>query len=141
MADLLPTSVDGSNAIYADVNPRFGSNRYSELIYDEVAVTQSIINLLTCPIGDRGRIGNCTYGTAHFATLHEPMVPMTAMTLKAQVIQSLQKWEPRIQVLNDQTSCTVDFSLPGYKLVIAYLVLISNRITKTTVYLPVAGQS
>lgn len=140
MADqLIPTSVEGANAVYVDVNPRLGSNRYGELVYDEVAVTQSIINLLSCPIGDRGRLFNVEYGSAHYSMLHEPMVPVTAMTLRAQIIQSLEKWEPRIQILYDQTTVDVDYTIPGYKLTVAYKVKVANRFGRAVINLPVGG--
>lgn len=135
---LIPRSINRNDTIYVDVNPRVGSNKYPELLYDEVAVIQgSLINLLQCPIGNRGPIFNPEYGAAHFTTLQEPLVPITAMTLRAQVIQTVERWEPRISLILDQTSVTIDYNVPGYRLNLAFTVKVSKRVGRLVYNMPV----
>lgn len=135
---LIPRISDRTNAVFIDVNPRLGANNYAELIYDEVAIIQgSILNLLQCPVGERGALFQPEYGTPYFSSLHEPMAPVTAMQLRAQVIQSLERWEPRIDLIHSQTTAQVDYSMPGYILTIAFVLKVSRRVGRTIVNLPV----
>lgn len=135
---LIPRALDNTNAVFVDVNPRLGSNSYAELIYDEVAVVQgSILNLLQCPVGDRGMLFQPEYGTPYFSSLQDPLDVVTAMQLRAQVIQSLERWEPRIDLVHSQTTAQIDYSLPGYVLTVSFVLKVSRRPGRTIVNLPV----
>jgi phage baseplate assembly protein W len=136
---LLAATYSNQNVVYSDLNPRIGINRHSELIYDEVAVIESLRNLLQCPVGDRGRIFSPEYGAAHFATLQEPLLPISSATLRAQIIQCIERWEPRVQLIYEQTAALINDDLPGYSVVISFVLRVTQRSTKTIIDIPVIG--
>lgn len=137
---LLPPVFERSDFTFVDVNPRIGENIHGELIYDEIAIIQgSIINLLSCPVGSRGRTFRPTYGSAHYNTLQEPIGPATASVLKAQIVQTLNRWEPRIILMQEKSSVVPDYTLPGYIVTIAFVMKISRRTGAVVIDLPTNG--
>jgi phage baseplate assembly protein W len=125
--NLLPFKLQRQQATFIDLNPQIGQNQYGELLIDEVAIIKgSLENLLRCPIGDRSRIFQPEYGTMVYDILQEPLDEITAFRLRAVLIQGLQRWEPRVEIQQNGTVVTTDYSIPGYVVRIAATMKITN---------------
>lgn len=115
-------------AVWIDANTYYTLDGSGDLLPDEYAVRNSLANLLNCPIGARGPIFNPTYGTLWTQFLQEPIDDVTANKMNLSTIQAIQTWEPRISIDTSSTFILPDYSLPGYRVQIAFtLNLRSNR--------------
>lgn len=105
------------DSIYLDVNTNYGINTDAELVADIQALNNSLYNLLTCPIGTR--VHKRDYGSNIPWFLQEPCDAITANKIKQSLLQSIRRWEPRVQLdfrntvvnpLSDGTGFAVEFS-------------------------------
>lgn len=87
----------------------------------------SLVNLLNCPIGARGPIFEPTYGTLLYQFLQEPIDDITATAIRINLIQAIDRWEPRIDLIHSLTKVVKDFNIPGYKIVIGYVVKLTGK--------------
>lgn len=125
---------------YIDVNPDPTGNGYGDLLYGEAAVVVgSIRNMFACPIGDRGRIFQPTYGTWLYQLLQEPLDAITAHKIEIALIQSIQNWEPRIEILAGLTSVNEDYQLPGYLIVVGFRMVGMDNTTQASFAVPQGG--
>lgn len=104
---------------FVDVNPSSRSLK-GLLLYDKDAVVASLRNLFRCPIGNRGRIFQPEYGSGLYELLQEPVDPTTAATVRANLIDAIRKWEPRIDTQN--INVQPNYRLPGYEVSVLYRV-------------------
>ena len=126
---------------YLDVNPN-PDNTYGDLLEDKNAIiVGSLANLLKCPEGDRGRIFRPDYYSRLYDLLQEPMGESTSTILRLSLIQSIEKWEPRIELIPGQTGVVPDYSLPGYQVVVAFRFLNSSQVNKANFAVHVGGGS
>ena len=127
-------------ATFVDLNPRPSTTHYGEFLLDETAIIiGSLHNLLRCPIGDRGRIHEPQYGTMLYSLLQEPMGPITASKIRAACIQAIERWEPRAEILADQTAVIPDRSMPGYLVQVGLRLKVTKKSVRFDVGLPVSG--
>ncbi len=137
----LPLKLQRDLATFLDLNPRMGKNHYPELIIDELAIIEgSIANLILCYVGDRGRIFQPEYGTHAFSIIGEPLDDITAYKLRALLIQGIQKWEPRIETLQEGTFIEPDASIPGYQITLNFVMQVTRRQGTVQYTLPVSGR-
>lgn len=115
----------GKKPVYVDINQSFTINSYPELLNDEDAVRGSIYNILTTPIGTRAWVPE--YGSRLYQFVHEPIDQVTAVQLEVLLIQSLEKWEPRIQIIRDRTKVTP--MSDGFNVALTYYIMPSQRIS------------
>lgn len=108
-----------TGAVYVDVNSHFTLNTLPDLVPDKLALENSLFNLFNCPIGARGRTFQPEYGSLWYEYLQEPIDAQTGQMMWVSMIQSIIRWEPRIELAYKATTITPDFSLPGYNVVIA----------------------
>jgi len=97
---------------YIDVNTLIGSDRRPELVSDYDAVSNSIRNLLRCPIGTRLFLND--YGSSMMSYIHEPVDEETAFKIEISALQEIERWEPRVEVIRSQTRVTVLPTKDGY---------------------------
>jgi phage baseplate assembly protein W len=107
-------SLDG--ATWVDVNSEFLVNTYPDLMPDDYAIANSLMNLLRCPIGARGQIFQPTYGSLFLQWLHEPIDAFTAAMMWNTMVAVIPKWEPRISLITDECSIVpvTNSAQPGY---------------------------
>lgn len=115
---------------YIDVNPN-PDNTYGDLVYDDAAIiVASLSNLFRCWPGNRGRIFQPAYFSRLYDILQEPVDQITADTLRLSIIQSIDKWEPRVRVISGRTGVVPDYTLPGYHIVVAFRILATSKSTE-----------
>ena len=126
MATVTNFQLSLNGATWVDVNSNFTVNSLPDRVPDGLAVENSIYNILNCPIGSRGRIFQPTYGSIWWPFLQEPINNFTSTKIQMATIDALITWEPRIQIDTSNSSVTPDYTLPGYNIVIAFIVLLTS---------------
>ena len=125
---------------YIDLNPNPTGNTYGDLLRDEKAViVGSLSNLFRCPKGDRGRTYRPDYGSRFYELLQEPVDAITATAIRMTLVQTVERWEPRIRIDNANTGVVVDYDLPGYQLVIAFRFVGSDELHRASFALRSGG--
>lgn len=81
---------------YTDVNPRYGSSRYAELVFDVQAINSSIENIFGISRGEYWWFP--TFGSNLLQYVHEPLDESTAQDIYFEILDALENWEPRIKV-------------------------------------------
>lgn len=115
--------IDGllkSQAIYVDINDRFGENGASPIVLDLEAINVGLSNLLSTPVGSCGPIFNPTFGSMLLELIGEPIDQITAMKIKSSLLQAIERWETRIIVLMDRSTIEPDLSIYGFRIKIVY---------------------
>ena len=125
--NIVPYRIRKTTAVWLDVNSRARMNGQPDLLPDIQAINNAIRNLYGCPIGARGPIFRPDYGTFLFQQLQEPIDNITASKIRASSIQSIQKWEPRIRIIPQQTFVIPNPQAFGYIFRIAYIYLVTNE--------------
>ena len=106
---------------YIDVNPNPSTNTHGDLVRDRQAIIiSSLSNLFQCHEGDRGRIFRPDYYTRLYQLLQEPIDRTTSNIIRISLIQSIQKWEPRIELIESDTGVVPDYRIPGYHVVVSF---------------------
>lgn len=108
-----------NGATWIDANSQFTKNVLPDRVPDDLAISNALYNLFNCPIGARGKIGQPEYGSEWYLFLQEPIDQVTATAMNMSMIQSIKRWEPRIQLDYANTYITPDLTLPGYHVRIA----------------------
>ncbi|QRE00335.1 baseplate assembly chaperone [Burkholderia phage BCSR5] len=128
MASLTVAQASLLGAVYIDENPGFTVTTLPDRLPDEAAVSIcGLPNLLNCPIGARGRIFEPEFGSMWYQFLQEPLDDITAASMRIAMIQSIQRWEPRIKLDMNNTFVQPDYNLPGYRVRIAYFYVITGK--------------
>ena len=83
---------------------------------DASAIKQAIVNLLLTNKGER--LMNPDYGSDIRSYLFEPLDYGTASQIKRNIISTIDRWEPRISVLN--LSATPNFDDNGFDVEMTY---------------------
>lgn len=118
-------SLDG--ATWIDVNSLYTQNSQPDRLPDVQAVSNSIYNILNCPIGGRSRIFQPEYGALLYQFLQEPIDQITAGNINTSLIQALARWEPRIAVDTSRSYVQPDYTIIGYNVRIAFTVLLTSN--------------
>lgn len=126
------------DSVWLDLNSRLGLSAKPDLLPDISAINNSLFNLFSCPIGARGPIFEPEYGTVLHRLLHDPLDGYTANKIRANLIQAIQRWEPRIELDIANTVILPDFDIPGYRVKTAYTILASGTYGQGTFNLSIA---
>ncbi len=120
------------DVVWLDVNSRLSKNGRPDLLPNVQAINNSLYNLFTSPVGSRGPIFQPEYGTSIYSILHEPLDLITSNKLRMVLIQSIQRWEPRIELDLNRTSVIPDYRRSAFVVQVAYnLVGVSRSDTAT----------
>lgn len=129
MAQYSPHQLDISGAYWVDVNTLVGNSALPDRLPDQASIIScSLVNLFNCPIGARGPLFEPTYGCLLYQFLQEPVDDVTARDIRISLIQSINKWEPRIVLDYSGTSVLPDYTLPGYRVRLAFTVRLTGEI-------------
>jgi len=115
-----------TGATWIDVNSQFTVNSLPGRVPDELAIANSIFNLLNCPIGARSRTFQPQYGTLWYQFLQEPIDDVTSRSIRVAFFQALAQWEPRITIDMTNSFVQPDLSIPGYNLRLSYTTQLSS---------------
>ena len=88
-------------------------------VKDKSAINQSIANLLLTYKGERPF--QPSLGSGIYKTLFEPLDYGTAAILKGEVLSVLNRYEPRIAVI--ECDIEIDYDTNGYNIEIIYVIL------------------
>lgn len=127
---LAPPGIATTGVIWLDVNSNMSLNGRPDLLADIKALVNSLFNLFSCPIGARGPIFEPEYGSMLISMLQEPMDALSANKIKASLIQSVQKWEPRIEIILNQTAVTPDYNNNAFRVTLVFRVLETQEIAQ-----------
>lgn len=122
------------DVVWLDVNSRIGSANRTDLLPNISAINNSLFNLFSCPIGARGPIGQPEYGTGLYHILHEPLDLITSNKIKLVLIQSIQRWEPRIELDLARTAVFPDYERAAFIVQVSYN-LVSTKENETATFL------
>ena len=104
------------NAIWVDVNTQIGLNTLPDRVADTAAIiNSSLFNLFNCSPGQRGRIFQPEYGSSWASFLQEPISDITALKMQIYMIDSIKRWEPRIELNQDRCRIDANTEIPGYE--------------------------
>ena len=107
-------------------------NGNADLLYDADSIEQSLRNLTVGYIGCKSRIFNQTFGSQTYDFIGEPLDDRTAAAIRTSLLQSIGKWEPRVSVTASNLTVIPKISVPGYLVVISYVVLATSSSETTS---------
>jgi len=127
MATVSNYQINLDGATWIDVNSLFTINGLPDRLPDELAIQNSLYNLLNCPIGARSRIFQPEYGSLWLQFIQEPLDQVTADKMQIAMIQAIARWEPRITIDFSNSYIMPDTSIQGYQVRISYALNISGK--------------
>ena len=117
-----------NGAIWIDVNTMLSINTLPDRLPNEQAIIYgSLTNLFNCPVGERSKTFQPTYGLVLWELIHEPIDETTARLIETGLVQSLATWEPRIKVDLSRSKVTPDLNIPGYFVHIEYMLILTQE--------------
>jgi phage baseplate assembly protein W len=123
--------------IYIDINSQYGVGNTDELLADEQAVLNALINILYTTRGER--IFNPFLGTDVTKLLYEPVDPATAYLLELEIMHAVAQ-EPRCTLIRGETRVYDDQFGQAYEAIIAVRIEGLNKNTIFPLVLKRAGQ-
>lgn len=108
-------------AIFIDINPRFGQSASGELVTDVEAINASIENILGTVPGERLFLP--TFGSQIHQLLFNPIDPITASDLRSETILAIERWEPRVRIIDQETSIEAQPDNNKYLVNINYIIV------------------
>ena len=118
------SAINYENVIWVDVNSNLGEDTDPELVVDIAAINNSLLNLLSCPIGSRPF--EREYGSELYSALFEPADSQAAAFLDMGIFQAIRRWEPRIQMDLTRSSVKPTPEGDGFDVLIAYTIVRTN---------------
>ena len=115
------------DAIYADLNANFGQGTQPDLLLNNEAIKQALMNIFTTTVGEAGPIFEPEFGSILPLLLQEPMDAITMSKVKTAVFQAIARWEPRVIVDTQNTTIYADPSLQGYVVNLVYTVIYTGQ--------------
>lgn len=116
--------INYAGVVWVDVNSNLGEDTDPELVVDIAAINNSLLNLLSCPIGSRPF--EREYGSALYSALFEPADSQAASFLDIGIFQAIRRWEPRIQMDLTRSSVKPTPEGDGFDVLIAYTIVRTN---------------
>ena len=116
--------INYAGVVWVDVNSNLGEDTDPELVVDIAAINNSLLNLLSCPIGSRPF--EREYGSELYSALFEPADSQSAAFLDMGIFQAIRRWEPRIQMDLTRSSVKPTPEGDGFDVLIAYTIVRTN---------------
>ena len=116
--------INYAGVVWVDVNSNLGEDTDPELVVDIAAINNSLLNLLSCPIGSRPF--EREYGSELYSALFEPADSQSSAFLTMGIFQAIRRWEPRIQMDLNRSSVTPTPEGDGFDVLIAYTIVRTN---------------
>lgn len=125
---------------HSDLNPAFGEPGANAILYGEEAVKSAIRCFLASPVGARSRSFQQLWGCDLIRMIQEPFGSSTAQMIRAMIISSLARFEPRIEVLS-ASSVVPDPSRASYKVTLVYRLSGIDHVRSYSFFLDASNQS
>ena len=119
VSDVLGDNSVPEYVVYADINQ--SSPGDAPVIYNMEAVMQGLSNLFHTRPGER--LFRPSIGSALHTIVFKPINDTTSILLKQILINAVEKWEPRVQVVRNLTKITPQPDSFGYDISVVYKVL------------------
>lgn len=110
-------------AIYSDINLKKTSEKTR--LYDIDDIIQSIETILFTR--NRTRMFNRRFGTDIDVLLFEPLDRITALKIYDATLTKIETYEPRVKMLQNKSSVTINFQKKSYDVILAGTVLGLNN--------------
>lgn len=120
MSYVIPVTINPNQAIIQELNTNYDYNSNPLIISNIAAINNEIYNILSTRPGERPF--EPTFGCFLADLIFEPLVPMTAFRIRNEIFGALLKWEPRITVIQSQTSVTILTNVRGWAINVVYYV-------------------
>ena len=122
--------------IYSDIDFTFARQpgktaKDLALSYDDKAVIRSVRNLLLTKHYDR--LFNPNLGSNISFILFEPLTGSTAATLESEIRNTINNFEPRVEI--DSITVGIDEDRNGYNVTLSFYILNATAATVTTLFL------
>jgi phage baseplate assembly protein W len=128
------TSSDRKNQIYSDFLSNLSPHPQSLDIVratNDVAVIRSIRNLINTNKGDR--LYQPKIGCGIREMLFEPMGPDTALTIKQQILSTIESSEPRAKIVD--IKCLPNYGADGYDITVVFMLINRQEPVTTSITL------
>lgn len=112
-------------ALFSDINPRYGVSPLGELLFDVDAINASIENILGTVPGERLFLPD--FGSRISELLFQPIDDITASDLRSETIRAIEKWEPRVRIIDQETSIVPFPDDHRYQVIITYEVITTGN--------------
>lgn len=88
-------------ALFSDINPRYGQSKDGEIVFDIGAINSSIENILGTQLGERVFLPD--FGSRIQQLLFQPIDDITASDLRSETLRAIERWEPRVRIIDSDT--------------------------------------
>jgi phage baseplate assembly protein W len=123
------TSTTVIQPTYSDLTKDLGEQTSNDISYDVDSINQSVITILTTPVGSR--VFNRNFGSYIDGILFDPMDNVTVQRIKTELLTSIGQWEHRIVVQNSVV--IPDYTNQLYYVEITYVVpTLNNKVVNFT---------
>lgn len=119
VSEVLGDALVPEYVVYADLNQTSPGN--APVVYNMECVMQGLTNLFNTRPGER--LFRPPIGSAMHTIVFKPINDTTSLLLKQILINSVEKWEPRVQVIRNRTRITPQPDLYGYDISVWYQAL------------------
>jgi phage baseplate assembly protein W len=119
---------------FNDLERRFLQRSNQIVVTGADALNENIDNILECPVGSF--MFNRAFGSRIKSILFEPMNDLTAYRLKISIVEAIEKWEPRVQVVLQTSSVIPYYDIHLYVAQVVYIILSNNQIVTYVRSLP-----
>lgn len=107
---------------YVDINPQFGLDGRSALLFGVDAVRSGLIILLRSHVGVQSKIFNQFYGSGAFEIFEEPIDEISAMRLRAAIFACIERFELRVALKHGDCVVEPNSELAGYFITLSYTI-------------------
>jgi phage baseplate assembly protein W len=123
------TSTTVIQPTYSDLTKDLGEQTSNDISYDVDSINQSVITILTTPVGSR--VFNRNFGSYIDGILFDPIDNVTVQRIKTELLTSIGQWEHRIVVQNSVV--IPDYTNQLYYVEITYVVpTLNNKVVNFT---------
>lgn len=98
--EILSATKTAASVIYSDVNLDVNTESKLELVYNEDAISKSIVTILGTRKGTR--VFRRSFGSYVYDILFDPMDDISVNRLRREIIDAIEEWEPRIKLSNTE---------------------------------------
>ena len=123
-----------ADARYIDINTMLGVSNNNDIVRDEGAIINSIINIILIP--KRTRKWRPAFGSSLHDFLGRPATTSTALQIRASLLVDLNKYIPYAKIGVNDVRVISNATGTGYELIITYTSKLTNSQSSATFSVP-----
>lgn len=123
-----------------DINPNYlqGPDATNDTVQGDTAVVESaLFNLLNTTPGENSVIFNADVGSFWRQYLQEPICDATAAKIQIEILESIEKWLPNVELFRASSNVIADMNLPGYRVNITYMSPVISELQTVNFAIPI----